>query len=196
MGFFRFLFTRLFLRHLLLSVGVTLVLVWVVLMSLSWYTNHNEYIIVPDYRTLDFRQVQADPANASYRFQVIDSVFDVTKTGGSILSQDPLPGSKVKRDRMVYLTIASLVPEKTVMPELRDLTLRQAQSLLEAAGLKLGNLSYIRTFDEDAVQNQFHKGKVTRAGTEIDKGSVISLSVGMGARAAEPDSVLTDTTGL
>ena len=71
------------------------------------------------------------------------------------------------------------------MPDLRDLTLRQAQSMLESAGLRLGKLRYIRSFDEDAVQNQLFEGRSIKTGTLIDKGSVIDLTVGMGAKAAE-----------
>ncbi len=193
MELFRFIFSKLFLRHLLLTIGISLVLIWIVLQSLSLYTKHNDYIIVPDFRTMYYSTVQNSPDYTNYQFRVIDSIFTPDKPGGSILSQDPYPGSKVKKNRMVYLTITSLVPEKTTMPELRDLTLRQAQSMLESAGLRLGKLSYIRTFDEDAVQNQFFKGRVIRAGTELDKGSVINLTVGMGAKAAELDSIVADT---
>ena len=183
MNFLRFLFSKKFLRHFLISIGIGLVLIWLILQSLAWYTKHNEYIIVPDYRGLYFTEVQSNSENNNYQFKVIDSIFDADKPKGSILSQDPFPGAKVKKNRMVYLTITSMVPEKTTMPELRDLTLRQAQSMLESAGLKLGKLSYIKSFDEDAVQNQFFKGRLIKAGTELDKGSVITLTVGMGAKA-------------
>jgi len=57
--------------------------------------------------------------------------------------------------------------------------------MLESSGLKLGRLFYIKSFDEDAVQNQLMNGRPVRAGTELDKGSVIDLTVGMGAKAAE-----------
>jgi eukaryotic-like serine/threonine-protein kinase len=183
MNFLRFLFSKKFLRHLLIAIGATFVLILIILQSLSWYTKHNDYIIVPDYRGLYFTEVQVNPENFNYQFKVIDSIFDTEKPRGSILSQDPFPGAKVKKNRMVYLTITSMVPEKTMMPELRDLTLRQAQSMLESAGLKLGKLSYITSFDEDAVQNQLFKGRIIKAGTELDKGSVINLTVGMGAKA-------------
>jgi beta-lactam-binding protein with PASTA domain len=195
MEFFSFLFSKKFLRHFLLAIGITLILIWIALQSLSWYTKHNDYIVVPDYRTQYFSDVQSNAENSNYQFRVIDSIFDPDKPKGSILTQDPFPGSKVKKNRMVYLTITSMVPEKTTMPELRDLTLRQAQSMLESAGLKIGRLSYIKTFDEDAVQNQTYKGRTIKAGTELDKGSVINLTVGMGAKAAEVgvDSVMVDS---
>jgi eukaryotic-like serine/threonine-protein kinase len=195
MDFLRFLFTKKFLKHFLIAIGITLVLIWIILQSLSWYTKHNDYIIVPDYRGLYFTDVKSNPDNSNYQFNVIDSIFDADKPRGSILSQDPFPGAKVKKNRMVYLTVTSMVPEKTTMPELRDLTLRQAQSMLESAGLKLGKLLYIKSFDEDAVQNQLFKGRPIKAGTELDKGSVIILTVGMGAKAAEAmiDSVGVDS---
>ncbi|MDP1623677.1 MAG: PASTA domain-containing protein [Bacteroidales bacterium] len=193
MDFLRFLFSKTFLKHLLILVGISLILIWVALQSLAWYTKHREYIIVPDFREQSFTDVLTDPGNKDYQFNVIDSVFSSDKPARSILSQDPFPGAKVKKNRMVYLTITSVIPEKTTMPELRDLTLRQAQSMLEASGLKLGKLFYINTFDEDAVQNQLFNGSIIKAGTELDKSSVINLTVGMGAKAAE---VQVDTLGV
>ena len=111
-----------------------------------------------------------------------------------IIPRNPFPGAKVKKNRMVYFTITSIVPEKTPMPDLRDLTLRQAQTMLEAAGLKAGKIMYIRSFDADAVQNQYFDGHPIKPGTLINKGSVITLSVGMGARGteAQKDSLETD----
>jgi beta-lactam-binding protein with PASTA domain len=196
MDFLRFLFSRKFLKHFAIAIGVTALLIWGTLQSLSWYTKHDQYIIVPDFRGLYYQDVLGNPENQDYQFSVIDSVFDVEKPKGSVISQDPFPGSKVKMNRRIYMTIVSTVPEKTTMPDLRYLTLRQAQSMLETAGLKVGRLLFIRTFDEDAVQNQLFDGKPIKPGTELDKGSAIDLTVGMGARAEEraleeetPDSI-------
>jgi beta-lactam-binding protein with PASTA domain len=196
MNFLRFLFSRKFLKHLLLAIAITLILIWITLQGLAWYTKHNDYIIVPDFRGRYLQEVVGDPDHRNYQFSVIDSVFDTERPGGTVMTQDPFPGARVKKNRMVYLTITSIVPEKTAMPDLKDLTLRQAQTMLESAGLKLGKLIYVRSFDEDAVQNQYFEGNPIRAGTLIDKGSSITLMVGMGARAQErteeeasPDSI-------
>ena len=179
----------------MISLGVSAVLIWITLQSLAWYTKHNEYIIVPDYRGLYIHDVLENPENKYYQFSVIDSIYDGDKPKGSILSQDPFPGAKVKKNRMVYISITSQIPEKTTMPDLHDLTLRQAQTVLESTGLKLGKLLYIRSFDEDAVQNQFFEGKPIKPGSIIDKGSSITLTVGMGAKASETslDSVRIDS---
>jgi len=185
MGFVGFLFTKRFLKHFLISIGITAILLWITFYSLSWYTKHSDYIVVPDFRGQLFSDVMQGDKFRDFKFAVNDSIFDPDKPKGAILSQDPYPGSRVKHNRMVYLTIVSLIPEKVAMPDLKDLTLRQAQSMLESSGLKLGKLIFIRSFDEDAVQNQLYGNNVIAAGTKIDKGSVINLQVGMGAKASE-----------
>ncbi len=185
MEFFRFLFSKKFLKHFLISIGITAILLWITFYSLSWYTKHSDYIVVPDFRGQNISDIMKADRFADFQFAINDSIFDPDKPKGSILSQDPYPGSRVKHNRMVYLTIVSLIPEKTSMPDLKDLTLRQAQSMLESSGLKLGKLLFIKSFDEDAVQNQLFERKVIAPGTKIDKGSVIDLQVGMGARASE-----------
>ncbi|MEI6455257.1 MAG: PASTA domain-containing protein [bacterium] len=185
MDFLRFIFSLKFLKHFLIMIGITAVLIWFVLLSLSWYTKHDEFIVVPDFRTMYINDVIGNPDYRDYNFMVSDSVFDPEKQSGTILFQDPYAGSRVKRNRMVYFAIVSFVPEKTAMPDLKDLTLRQAQTMLETAGLRLGKLMYIRSFDEDAVQQQFFRGKPIPLGTKIDKGSKIDLTVGMGAKAQE-----------
>lgn len=185
MDFLRFLFTKKFLKHFLMMIGITALLIWITLQSLSWYTKHDDFIIVPDFRTLFVYDVLGNPDYRDFNFMVIDSVFDPEKPIGSILWQDPLPGSRVKQNRMVYFSIVTFVPEKTVVPDLKDLTLRQAQSMLESAGLRLGRLIYIRSFDEDAVQQQFFRGNPVTPGVRLDKGSKIDLAVGIGAKAQE-----------
>jgi beta-lactam-binding protein with PASTA domain len=185
MEFFRFLFSKKFLKHFLISIGITAILLWITFYSLSWYTKHSDYIVVPDFRGQNISDIMKADRFTDFQFAINDSIFDPDKPKGSILSQDPYPGSRVKHNRMVYLTIVSLIPEKTSMPDLKDLTLRQAQSMLESSGLKLGKLLFIKSFDEDAVQNQLFERKVIAPGTKIDKGSVIDLQVGMGARASE-----------
>ena len=182
MDFFRFLCSKRFLKHLAGMIVIISVLVWLVLFALRIYTQHGTYYIVPDYTGMKIEEVMAGKESAKFDFVVIDSVFDLTRPKGTVLHQDPYPDSKVKESRKIYLTIVSTNPEKTTMPDLKFLTLRQAINTLESCGLKTGKISYIPTFDADAVQQQRYNGKVITAGTHLDKGSVIELTVGMGSR--------------
>ena len=184
MQFIRFIFSKRFLKHFLISIGITAILLWLTFYSLSSYTKHSDYIVVPDFRGQVITSLLQGDKFSDFKFAVNDSIFDPDKPKGAVLSQDPYPGSRVKHNRMVYLTIVSIIPEKTAMPDLKDLSLRQAQSMLESSGLKLGKLIFIKSFDEDAVQNQLYEHKVIEPGTKIDKGSLIDLQVGMGAKAS------------
>jgi beta-lactam-binding protein with PASTA domain len=182
MAFFRFLYSKRFLKHLLGMVVMVSLLVWVVLFALKIYTQHGKYYIVPDYTGKTIEEVMAGNESANFNFVVIDSVFDLKRPKGTVLHQDPYPDSKVKENRKIYLTVVSFIPEKTTVPDLKFLTLRQAINTLESCGLKTGKISYIPTFDADAVQQQHYNGKVIAAGTHLDKGSVIDLTVGMGSK--------------
>lgn len=185
MDFFRFLGTRKFLKHFLGILAVGAILTWMILFSLRIYTKHGDYLDVPDLTGKNIAEVKADDAYSDYEFVVIDSVFDLNQPKGAILHQDPFPGARVKENRKIYVTIVSFYPDKTSMPDLKFLTLRQAVSTLESLGLKVGKISYIPAFDADAVQQQKYEGKVIAPGTKLDKGSAIDLTVGMGSGRAE-----------
>ncbi len=182
MGFFRFLCSKRFLKHLLGMIIMLSALAWIVLFALRIYTQHGTYYIVPDYTGKTIDEVMVGNESSKFDFVVIDSVFDLKKPKGTVLHQDPYPDSKVKENRKIYLTIVSFIPEKTSMPDLKFLTLRQAINTLESCGLKTGKIVYIPAFDADAVQQQRYDGRVIAAGTHLDKGSLIELTVGMGSR--------------
>jgi eukaryotic-like serine/threonine-protein kinase len=199
MDFFHFVFSKRFAKHFLVSFGIFALILWITFMIMSSYTRHGDYLEVPLFVGKDFEQVKSDPAYSDFEFMVIDSVFDLKSKKGMILRQDPYADSKVKANRKIYLTIVSTNPEKTSMPDLKFLTLRQAVSILESTGLKVGRISYIPAFDQDAVQQQSFEGKVIEPGTKLDKGKAIDLTVGMGSQGQassgeyQPDSLKSDT---
>lgn len=197
MTFFRFLGSRKFLQHSTVAVVVTILIIWGVMFLLRFYTKHGDYLTVPDLKGKYFDQLTSDPEYGDFVFVIIDSAFKPNTPRGTVLHQDPFPESKVKQGRKIYLTIVSSIPEKTSMPDLKFLTLRQAISELESSGLKVGKLQYIQTFDEDAVQQQFYENQVIEPGTKIEKGSVINMTVGMGSKEQESlNGGKTDSTAV
>lgn len=185
MDFFRFLGSKRFLRHLASIVLVMILLTTVAFIMLGLYTRHGDYLTVPSFSGMTLDQTKSSPEYKNFEFIVIDSVYDPEKPKGTIINQDPYPLSKVKVHRKIYLTIVSLIPEKTSMPDLNNLTLRQAVGTIESIGLKVGAITYIPAFDEDAVQEQMFQGKKIPAGTRLDKGSTIDLVVGLGSGNSE-----------
>lgn len=180
MNFIQFITTRKFVKHFLLSVLITIVLVWITLMILKQYTRHGETVTVPKITGLTLAQAQELESSDDFEFVVVDSVFDLTKKGGTITMQDPLPNSIVKPGRIIYISVVATVPEKVKMPDLVDLSIRQAKALLETYGLRLGNVSMVPDIAKNMVLRMSHNGSSISPGTSISKGSTIDLVVGLG----------------
>ncbi len=179
MKFLRFLKSKTFFKHISLMIIVSVVLIWLTMKFLDIYTHHGESVTVPDYTGLYVDELEEYRQDDNFRFEISDSVHDATKEKGTIVTQVPLPNSNVKKNRKIYLTIIASSPEKVSMPNLKDITLRQAVAVLETYGLKLGNKEFVPDLGE-TIMKQKYKGKIIKEGDEIPKGSEIDLVIGKG----------------
>jgi len=130
-------------------------------------------------------QVNSLESSKDFELVIVDSIYDYTRKPGSVISQDPLPETKVKPGRAVYLSLVSFVPEQVSMPALIDLSLRRAKALLQTYGLKLGGIRIVPDMAENAVLKVTVNGRVVKPGTPIRKGSVIDLVIGSGSGGNE-----------
>lgn len=179
MNFVSFIKSKIFLKHFLISVIITLVIIFVVFQLFRVYTHHGEEFTVPDYIGMKYTQLK-DIKNTNFSIEIVDSVYDPSKEPGMVIIQEPIPGSKVKRNRMIYLTVVAVLPEQVKVPDLTDLSLRQAQATLETYGLKVGTLTYEPDIAKNAVLKQLYNGRTIPAGSMLKKGSTIGLVLGSG----------------
>jgi serine/threonine-protein kinase len=102
-----------------------------------------------------------------------------------ILRQDPQPNTKADQGSTVSLTVSG-GPGQATVPSVDGLTQSQARRKLEAAGFKV----MISREASDAIPT----GQVTRtappAGTQIDKGSTVTLFVSSGPQKVTVPSVV------
>lgn len=180
MSVWNFIKSKQFLRHALIAAAAGIVLLWVLLKLLDVYTLHGRTITVPDLGGLTEREVQTVVRKLDLRYTVNDSIFDDSRPKGTIAGQDPAPGTEVKKNRTIYLTKIAVLPEMIPMPDLIDLSFRQALTLLEAYGLKPGNLDYRHDVAQNAVLEQkYNRGNI-EPGTMVEKGTAIDLVIGRG----------------
>ena len=179
MGRLHFLREKKFYINLLLIVILCGVLLWLTFRMLDRYTRHGKVYIMPDFVGQDFQQVKHDNSK-DFNFILIDSVYPKGQQPGSIYQQDPLPGSKIKKGRNVYAIIVAVTPEKTVMPNLKGISLREAIGRLESSGLDVDHLEYVTYSYKNNVIDQYYLGQPIEKGTELVKGSKITLHVGIG----------------
>jgi len=181
MNLFQFINSKIFLKNFLISVGITLLLILILSISSRYYTHHGEEFTVPDYIGKLVTDLPRISDEGNMKNKIVDSIYDPTREAGTIINQDPLPGSKVKRDRIIYLTVIAKVPEQVKMPDLIDLSLRQATAMLQSYGLQAGKLTFSPDIAKNAVLKQLFQGASIKPGTIIHKGSRIDLVLGSGS---------------
>ena len=122
----------------------------------------------------------------NFKLTINDSVFMPDLKGGIVISQDPQVGMKIKKGRKIYLSITMMVPPQVEMPNLLDLSLRQAMNMLEANNLELGQVIYKPSKYPNAVLEQRYKGKIIQEGRKIPYQAKITLVVGKEVGADTP----------
>ena len=158
-------------------------LLWATLKFIGCYTRHGSELLVPNLVGININKINSGSKDDDFEFLVIDSVYQDGFEKGAVVLQDPPARSMVKKGRKIYLTIMSSQPEMTAMPNLVDLSLRQALSELRSAGLKVDVLEYVDNFAKNAVLDQKYEGSFINPGTQIEKGTVIILVMGKGLDA-------------
>ncbi len=180
MDFLRFLTTKKFLRHLGLAAAIAIILLLGTLVWLKIYTHHGQAITVPDLTGLTEDEVVDVTSSRRLRFEVIDSVFSNEMPRGTVIKQNPGANSRVKKNRKIFLTMNAVNQEMVPMPQLVGLSFRQARLAMQNAGLIQGTIEYRPDYAKNNVLQQMHGESVIKQGTEITKGSVINLVLGMG----------------
>lgn len=178
MTFFEFIKTKQFWKHFIGASVTVLAFLWVCLLFMDFYTLHDSKATVPDFKGLYIKDLDKFVDGHNLRYEIIDSVYNMKKEKGTVLEQEPQPGATVKEDRTIYLTVNAMLNQQVKMPNLVNLSLRQASSLLETYGLKVGSLRYVEGLPP--VIRQLYKGKDIKHGTMLDKGSSIDLVLGKG----------------
>ncbi len=180
MSFFSLLKNKKVLKNIIFAIILTVLIIFIAFKFLDIFTHHGEYIKVDDFTGMTLEQLEENDTITGLIFIVIDSVYNAGKEKGTVIVQDPLAGSKVKENRKIYLTVIAKLHEQVRMPDLRDLTLRQAIAMLETYGLMVDSLEYVPDIAQNAVLNQKFEGELIEPDTMIEKGSGITLILGNG----------------
>jgi eukaryotic-like serine/threonine-protein kinase len=174
----KFLISKIFLKNLGFAFLITFVLILITMFFIAQYTNRGKNITTPEFVGLSMDEVIKIADRKDCRIQIRDSVFRPNIRPGTILVQNPLAGHTIKPGRIIYLTVASKLPEKVEVPRLTDISFRQARVLLESKGFALGRVEYRPSEFDGLVLDQKYNGLSIPQGTRIDNGSTIDLVVG------------------
>jgi len=176
-------------RSLAVNIGfgivISLLIVFLFLQTLNFWTNHGEYLRVPDVKGKILGEASELLEEQGFDVIIQDSIFQDTVPPLAVLKQIPEPEATVKVNRTVYLTINRATAPLVDMPNLVGMSFRNAELELKAKGLKLGDTSFVPDIAKNAVKEQLLDGESLRPGTRIPMGSEVSLVLGAGIGAEE-----------
>ncbi|TYZ21689.1 Stk1 family PASTA domain-containing Ser/Thr kinase [Selenomonas ruminis] len=148
----------------------------------------NEEVIVPDVTGKQMTLARQILEDKKLRVNVVET-FDASVPAGTVVSQDPEGGAKVKEERLITIHV-SKGGESLEMPDLKGLTKADAEAKLKKMGLKVGSV-YERNSEEEA-------GTVIatdpKAGSKITKGQSVDITVSKGKK--ETKNTVPDVTNL
>lgn len=178
MTFKEFLKTKTFKYNALAAVGITVFLLMANMLALRFYTDHGESVEVPNLKGESLGEVTRILDKLDLRLQIQDSVYSRETKPGTVLDYFPRAGMKVKENRTIFITMCAVNQEKISMPQLTDISYRQAINIIESSGLVAGSVEYKPSEFPNLVLEQKSEGQEIGVGELIAKGSVIDLVLG------------------
>lgn len=171
-----------FFLHLGLILSLLVVVVLLVFQVwLPGTTNHGETITVPNIIGDLPEDLERNIIKRNLRYEINpDSSYSPDYPPKAVLQQVPLPNSKVKENRKIYVTLNAERPPLVRMPKVEDLSLKSAQMVLKSYDLKLGQIIYVPDIFWGVVHEARLGGRSVLEGERVEKGSNIDLVVGDG----------------
>ncbi len=173
-----FLKSKTFRYNAIAAVAFTILVVLLIMQSIRIYTHHGESIEIPSLQGKTSAEAFSILENMNLRPQVRDSVYSKEATPGTVIDQFPKAGMKVKEKRTIFITLCAVNQEMIRMPQLTDISYRQAINIIESSGLIAGATEYQPSEFPNLVLDQKMDGKTIREGEMIPKGSSIDLVLG------------------
>ena len=167
------------LKNFVWGIGFVVALLLALQILMAVFTRHNRELTVPDFTALDMQTVHRVANNLHLRIEVADSVFVKHLPLGVVFSQNPPAGSRVKKNRRIFVTLNSTVPRMVSVPSVIGYSLRQASAELISSGLGVGKLIYVSDIATNNVLRQQYKGHDVPAGKKLETESKIDLVLGL-----------------
>jgi beta-lactam-binding protein with PASTA domain len=178
MSFTRFLTSRTFFVNLILAAALLAIILFITMKGLEKYTRHGQSNPVPEFTGMLPAEAQKIAHQQNLKVEIVDSLFLENTEPGVVVDQIPRPGHGVKQNRTIFLTINSTQPEMVTLPQLTDISFRQAQVLVENSGLQIGNIFYQPSEYDNLVLNVQIDSTDIRPGKQLPKGTSVDLIVG------------------
>ncbi len=173
-----------FLSNLLIVAASGLILLWLVLLFLDFWTMHGATAVVPQVKQKSYAEAESILSANKLGIEISDSIYDRSLPPGTVVESWPKAGAIVKEGRQVYVTIT--------VPLTGNVSSRQAMSYLRGIGIT--DIRVVETPSEyvDLVLGARYGDTPLTVGSVIPVTSTVTLTVGCGV-VETPDSLAVDS---
>ena len=171
--------------NLLAGVVAVLIAIGGLLIGLRNYTEHGTEKTVPDITSMYLEEAKIVLASEGLKIEVIDSTYSKKAPLGTIVEQNPRANAKVKNGRTIYVIQNARIRRPVILPELHDVSLRQAQTSLRTLGLVVDSILYEPSTYRDIILDVRMGDSLLAAGSRLQEGTHLTLIVGMGQGTEE-----------
>ncbi|WP_291066738.1 MULTISPECIES: PASTA domain-containing protein [unclassified Empedobacter] len=147
---------------------------------LDSYTNHNEFVEVPDLSKMNITDATAKLEELGLTYEVDSSRFDPNTKPFAIMDFYPAAESRVKEGRRIFIKSNPKTYRPVELPDLIGKSKRLAFTQLEISGLKIGKIIYEPDLAKDAVLKILYNGKIVKAGEQLPRFATVDLVLGRG----------------
>ncbi len=174
---YNYIFSKSFLLRASILAGSFLIFMFLMdSVFMPLYTKHGKEYDLPDVTEKSLKEGMEILDSEGFQPIVKDSIYDEQYPPGAIVQQNPLPFSRVKKGRRVYLVV-SIGDKPRYMPRLIDSTPQDANFLLKEAGLDLNQTIY-------EFSDYYFRGVVMNQsvppGDVVKKNQKINITVSLG----------------
>lgn len=168
------------------AAGITIALLFEFFI-MPHYTNYNEGVTVPDVTKISLEEAEQLLEKYGLRHEILDRRSNASFPANYIVDQSPAPLQIVKPNRKIYLTVNTESRPQAVVPNVVNMSLRNAQIQLENYGLTPGTIS----MESSRFRNTILRQSIAEGDT-VDRGTAVNLVVsdGLGNRTVRVPDII------
>ncbi|MEX0929256.1 MAG: PASTA domain-containing protein [Balneolales bacterium] len=153
------------------------------------YTKHGSSLTVPDVTRVSIEEAEQILQDHGLRHELHGTRSNDAYPPDYVVDQTPSASLQVKPNRKVYLTVNTSETPTVTVPDVVNLSLRNAEIQLQNYGLKRGNvIMQSSRYKNSVLEQSVSEGRAVEHGTVVD----LIVGDGLGNRMVE----LPDITGL
>ncbi|WP_190128289.1 Stk1 family PASTA domain-containing Ser/Thr kinase [Streptomyces mashuensis] len=147
-----------------------------------WYINSGQFTAVPAVLDMPQEKAEQELDKAGLAVRTTEAYSDTVERG-HVLSTDPEPGQRIRRNGKVTLTV-SRGPEKAEVPNVTGMPFDEAKQKIEKAGLAVGDVT--RQFSDETPKDAVLSTDPA-PGSSRRPGTSVAVVVSKGRQIAVPD---------